>query len=220
MTDCAKIPTLQNIYDSKSSMDDVNSFTYDTNYTFVDSKGVTRPTLTGLMNSFGGITRNKFIATSNQLTYTMPSTTTVVSFVYVQGIYQFSPEDYEFDNVTKLVTFANPGLTLGNKVEIFSGIVPNIEGDASNLMVTSTDSSSSKPLKNWTQDIVDLKQTQFPVNYNDGIMRMVILYGQSLSQGSGGDTLENPIPFNKGSALMFKVVYDQMIQLFKQVPIQ
>jgi hypothetical protein len=157
--DCSKIPTLDDIYNSKSSMDDINSFSNDTSYTFVDSKGATRPTLAGLINSFGGIIRNKFIATSNQLTYTMPSTTTVVSFVYVQGIYQFSGETYEFDNITKVITFANPGLTLGHSVEIFSGIVPNIEGDASDFTVTSTDSSSSKPLRSWTQDIVDLDET-------------------------------------------------------------
>lgn len=48
MTDCTKVPTLDDIYQSKDAMDDIQSFTYSTADTFIDSKGVTRNTLTSL----------------------------------------------------------------------------------------------------------------------------------------------------------------------------
>ena len=53
MTDTAKVPTLDDIYESKDAMDDIQSFTYDVADTFVDAKSVTRDTVTGRIKKMG-----------------------------------------------------------------------------------------------------------------------------------------------------------------------
>ena len=53
MTDCSKVPTLDDIESSKSAMSDIEKFTYFTTDTFVDSNGVTRDTVTGRMKTMG-----------------------------------------------------------------------------------------------------------------------------------------------------------------------
>lgn len=53
MTDCSKIPTLTDIEESKSAMDDIQLFTYSAADSFIDSKGVTRDTITGRIKKMG-----------------------------------------------------------------------------------------------------------------------------------------------------------------------
>lgn len=53
MTDCDKIPTLTDIEDSKSAMDDIQSFTYSGADNFVDAKGLTRDTVNGRLKKMG-----------------------------------------------------------------------------------------------------------------------------------------------------------------------
>lgn len=53
MTDCTRVPTLEEIYESKDAMDDIQSFTYDNAPSFIDAKGVTRDTVNGRIKKMG-----------------------------------------------------------------------------------------------------------------------------------------------------------------------
>ena len=53
MTDCSKIPTLEDIEDSKKAMDDIQSFTYLEDDTFIDAKNVIRDTVNGRLKKMG-----------------------------------------------------------------------------------------------------------------------------------------------------------------------
>lgn len=51
MTDCTQVPTVDEIYQAKKNITDLDTFTNSTADTFVDSDGVTKATLTGLINA-------------------------------------------------------------------------------------------------------------------------------------------------------------------------
>mgnify|MGYP003642144015 CR=1 FL=1 len=62
MTDCSKVPTLDDIETSKSAMSDIEKFTYFTTDTFVDSNGITRDTVAGRMKTMGYSTPVPYVA--------------------------------------------------------------------------------------------------------------------------------------------------------------
>lgn len=51
MTDCTQVPTLDEIYQAKKDITDLDTFTNSTADTFIDSDGVTKATLTGMINA-------------------------------------------------------------------------------------------------------------------------------------------------------------------------
>ena len=53
MTECAKIPTLEDIEQSKAAMDDIQAFTYSASDNFSDAKGETRDTVNGRIKKMG-----------------------------------------------------------------------------------------------------------------------------------------------------------------------
>lgn len=53
MTDCTQVPTLDEIYQAKKNITDLDTFANSTADTFVDSDGVTKATLNGMINNFG-----------------------------------------------------------------------------------------------------------------------------------------------------------------------
>lgn len=53
MTDCTQVPTLDEIYQAKKNITDLDAFANSTADTFVDSDGVTKATLTGIIGEIG-----------------------------------------------------------------------------------------------------------------------------------------------------------------------
>ena len=53
MTDCTQVPTLDEIYQAKKNITDLDTFANSTADTFVDSDGITKTTLTGYLKLFG-----------------------------------------------------------------------------------------------------------------------------------------------------------------------
>ncbi|QZI86143.1 hypothetical protein PODOV006v2_p0049 [Vibrio phage 15E36.1] len=99
--------------------------------------------------------RYPYFATGGELSYMLPADAEQVLSVFINGIHQTSGEAYSFDKVSNVVTYAE-ALEGGDSVVIYAGSEPAVEGDASNLPVTTTDGSWTATLRTIAQRVLDI----------------------------------------------------------------
>ncbi|CAM0032015.1 tail fiber protein [Vibrio phage D530] len=92
--------------------------------------------------------RYPFFAVGGEVTYRLPSDAKQVMSVYINGIHQTLGGAFEFDATTNVLTFAEV-LEGGDEVVVYAGNEPVVEGDASNLPVTTIEGGTTKTLSNW-----------------------------------------------------------------------
>ncbi|AHN84664.1 tail fiber protein (endogenous virus) [Gutovirus Vc1] len=98
--------------------------------------------------------RYPFFATGGETTYVLPADAKQVMSLYINGIHQTYQGAFDFDASTRTVNFAE-ALEGGDEVVVYAGSESVVEGDASNLPVTSLDGSLTSTLRSWVQNFVD-----------------------------------------------------------------